>query len=159
MMGWYHSLITLELCHQRLWKTKHMALFGLFGRKKLGYSSPWLQLTVVYATSPSGLEPVHKFAVRGKVLTSGPIEFEYIEPGSYVAFFPGTAAGLALGNQLADDLRVIAQDKAVPNFGVGVQQGECLAQLRGTGRFVAKPAGKVISQALALAIEEANAHA
>ena len=136
-----------------------MALFGLFGRKKQGYASPWLQLTVVYATSPSGLEPTHKFAIRGKVLTSGPIEFEYIEPGSFLAFFPGTAAGLAAGNQLADALRVIAHEKAVPNFGVGVQQGECLAQLRGTGRFVAKPAGKIIAQALALAIDEANAHA
>ena len=136
-----------------------MALFGLFGKKDKGYASPWLQLTVVYATARDGLEPEHAFALRGKVIAAGPIEFEFMSPGSFVAFYPGTAAGLQAGTGLADALRGYARDKSVPAFGVGVQQGECLAQMSGTGRFAAKPVGAVISQAMDLAIHEADAQA
>ena len=134
----------------------HMALFGLFGRKKKGYASPWLQLTVVYATAREGLDPEHAFAFRGKVLAASPLDFEFMKTGSFVVFFRGTAEGLAAGTLLADTLRAVAREKSVPAFGVGVLQGECLAQISGTGRFAAKPAGTVISQAMNLALQEAK---
>ena len=133
-----------------------MALFGLFGRKNKGYASPWLQLTVVYATARKGMEPEHAFALRGKLIAAHPIDFEFMSPGSFLAFYPGTAEGLQAGTELADALRGYARDKSLPAFGVGVQQGECLAQMSGSGRFAAKPAGAAISQALKLAIEEAS---
>jgi len=130
------------------WIITHMALFGLFGRKNQGYASPWLQLTVVYATARDGLEPDAAYAFRGKMLAA-----------SFLAFYPGTAAGLQAGTQLADTLRAVARDKSVPAFGAAVQQGECLAQMGGPGRLAAKPAGAVISRAMNLASEEANGHA
>ncbi len=133
-----------------------MALFGLFGRKPKAYQSTWLQLTVVYATGKEGLQPDDAFALRGKVIASRPIDFEYKPPGTFLVYFPGNAEGLTAGNQLADALRAQAQAAAVPRFGVGVLQGECLAQRRGA-RFAAKPVGAVISQAMALAVEEADA--
>ena len=133
-----------------------MALFGLFGRKPKGYASPWLQLTVVCATAGEGLEPDDAFALRGEVIAAHPIDFEFKPPGSFLAFFPGTEGGLVAGNQLADALRAYARDKSVPAFGVGVQQGECLAQMSGNGRLAAKPAGAVISQAMTLAMEQAK---
>ena len=133
-----------------------MALFGLFGRKNKGYASPWLQLTVVYASARDGLEPDDAFALRGRVIGAHPIEFEFMAPGSFLAYYPGTPGGLASGNQLAEALRSYARDKSVQAFGVGVKQGECLAQLSGSGRFVAKPAGAVIAEAMNLAIEESN---
>lgn len=136
-----------------------MALFGLFGSRKKGYDSPWLQLTVVYATAREGLGPEHAFALRGLVMAAHPIGFEFIHPGSYLSFYPGTADGLQAGQRLAETLRAYARDHALPAFGVGVEQGECLAQLSGAGRFVGKPAGAVISQAMNLAINEADANA
>jgi len=141
------------------WIITHMALFGLFGRKNQGYASPWLQLTVVYATARDGLEPDAAYAFRGKMLAAGALHFEFINPASFLAFYPGTAAGLQAGTQLADTLRAVARDKSVPAFGAAVQQGECLAQMGGPGRLAAKPAGAVISRAMNLASEEANGHA
>ena len=133
-----------------------MAFFGLFGGKNKGYTSPWLQLTVVYATAPAGLDPDDAFALRGRIMAAGPIGFEFLNSDSFVAFFPGTTGGHEAGNRLAETLRGMARDKSVAAFGVGVQQGECLAQIGGSGRFVAKPVGTVISQAMNLAIDEAG---
>lgn len=136
-----------------------MALFGLFGKKKRGYASPWLQLTVVYATAREGLQPDDAFALRGRVMAAAPIDFEFMAPGSFVAFYPGTADGLQAGTRLADMMREYARLKSLPAFGVAVQQGECLAQMSGSGRFVAKPVGTVISQTMSLAIQEADINA
>ena len=135
-----------------------MALFGLLGGKQKGYASPWLQLTVVYAASPDGLAPEHAFAMRGMVIVSKPLQFEFIKSGAYLAFFSGTVEGLRAANELADLLRTYAHEKSVPTFGVSVQQGECLAQINAAGRLVAKPVGTVISQTINLALAEANAH-
>lgn len=133
-----------------------MAFFELFGRKNKGYASPWLQLTVVYATARDGLAPEHAFALRGALIAARPIDFEFINPGSFLVFYPGTAEGLQAGTRLADALRGYARDKSVPNFGVSVQQGECIAQMSGSSRFVAKPMGTVVSQTMRMAMEEAE---
>ena len=134
-----------------------MALFGFLGRKNKGYASPWLHLTVVCATSPDGLAPEHAFALRGKVISAAPLYFEFIKSGSYLAFYPGTAEGLQAATALADALGAYGRESSVPNFGVGMQQGECLAQMSGAGRLKAKPVGAVISQAMEQAINVANA--
>jgi hypothetical protein len=136
-----------------------MALFGLFGSKKKGYASPWLHLTVVYATAQEGLEPDDAFALRGKIVAARPIDFEFMNADSFVAYYPGNSAGFEAGTQLAETLRGVARDKSLAAFGVAVLQGECLAQVSGTGRFVARPVGTVISQAMKLAIQEAEIHA
>ncbi len=134
-----------------------MAFFGLFGSKKKGYASPWLQLTVVYATARDGLEPEHKFAIRGKVLAAKPVRFEIGESHTYAVFFPGSDAGLQAGNNFAESLREYAREKSLSSFGVGVAQGECLAQMGGGGRLAGKPAGAAVAQAKQLAAEEADA--
>ena len=141
-------------------KTKPMALFGLFelfGRKNKGYASSWLQLTVVYATALQGLVPEQTFALRGKILAANAIDFEFLNSDSFLIFYRGTAEGLQAGTQLAETLRGIAHDKAVPTFGVAVLQGECLAQLNAAGRFSSKPMGGLISQTKTLAIKAAEA--
>ncbi|MCY7387386.1 MAG: hypothetical protein LH481_04870 [Burkholderiales bacterium] len=129
-----------------------MALFGLFGKRKKGYASSWLHLTVVYATAREGLEPEQTFALRGRILAANPIDFEFVNADSFLAFYPGTAEGLQSGTRLAEALNVVARDKAIPAFGVAVQQGECLAQMNSGGRFAAKPMGGLISQTKNLAI-------
>ena len=131
-----------------------MALFGLFGGKKKVYSSPWLQLTVVYAMCRDGLEPEHKFAIRGKVLAAKPIQFEIGESHTYLVFFPGSDSGLDAATQFAESLRDYAREKSLSGFGVGVNQGECLAQMSGTGRLAGKPAGAAIAEAKRLAQED-----
>ena len=138
-----------------------MALFGLFGgkHKAKGYPSPWLQLTVVYAIARDGLTPEDAFALRGRVIMAKPIDFEYKSPDAFLAFFPATVDGLNAGTALADGLREVAGNRALQPFGVGVLQGECLAQRSGSGRFVAKPAGTVIGLAMNAAKEEADAGA
>ena len=132
-----------------------MTFFGLFGRKQKGYAVPWLQLTVVYAIAREGLSPDEAFAMRGKIILARPIDFEFKPPEAFIAFFPGTAIGLQKASDLAGVLRGVAREKALPAFGVGVLQGECLAQLGASGRFAAKPVGTVISLALTAAMQEA----
>ncbi len=134
-----------------------MALFGFFGRRNKGYASSWLQLTVVYATAREGLEPEQTFALRGKILAAHPIDFEFLNSDSFLVFYPGTAEGLQSATLLIDALNKVARDKAVPAFGAAVQQGECLAQMNGTGRFKSKPVGGLISQTKNLAIQVAEA--
>ena len=136
-----------------------MAFFGLFGSKRKGYASPWLQLTVVYATAKDGLEPEDAFALRGMVLAAAPIDFEFKNGNSYIVFFQGTAAGLQAANDFAGLLREYAREKSLAGFGVGVQQGECLAQMRANWRFAGKPAGTANSLAMRQAAAEAGADA
>lgn len=135
---------------------ERMALFGLFGRKRKGYPSSWLQLTVVYATALEGLDPEQAFSLRGRVLAATPIDFEFQNSDSFLVFYPGTATGLLAGNDLVEALKQVARDKAIPAFGVAVQQGECLAQMNGAGRFAAKPMGGLIFQTKNLAIQAAE---
>ncbi len=134
------------------------ALLDLFRRKNKdkGYASPWLVLTVVYATSLDGLEPDTAFVMRGKVIAAGTIRFEFISPASFIAFYPGTTEGMAAGQALAASLEAVALERAVAKFGVSVQQGECLAQLAANGRLVAKPAGVVIAQTVDEALRKAR---
>lgn len=135
-----------------------MALFGLFGGRSKGYASSWLHLTVVYATAREGLEPEQTFALRGKILAAHPIDFQFVNADSFLVFYAGTPAGLHSANELVTSLEKIASDKAIPAFGVAVQQGECLAQMNGKGRFAAKPMGGLISQTRNLAIASADAN-
>jgi hypothetical protein len=111
---------------------------------------------VVYATAVEGLEPDQAFALRGKILAANPISFEFLNSDSFLAFYPGSAVGLEKATQLAETLRAVAAEKAVPAFGVAVQQGECLAQMNGAGRFNAKPMGGLISKTKTLAAEAAG---
>lgn len=138
---------------------ERMGLFGLFGGKRKGYTSSWLQLTVVYATALEGLDTEQAFSLRGRVLAATPIDFEFQNSDSFLIFYPGTTAGLQAGNDLVDALKQVARDKAIPAFGVAVQQGECLAQMNGAGRFVAKPIGGLIFQTKNLAIQAAEGNA
>ena len=133
-----------------------MAFLGLFGRKYKGFASPWLHLTVVHASAREGLEPDDAFALRGMVTGAHPIDFEFRNPGGFTVYFPGSVDGLAAASGLAGKLRGYARDKSLSAFGVGVGQGECLAQRSGSGKFVARPVGTVISVAMSAAIREAN---
>ena len=151
------SSVTIKSRPQVTYKIKHMALFGLFGRKRKGYASSWLQLTVVYATARQGLEPEQAFALRGKILAANTIDFEFLNSDSFLAFYPGTVEGLQAGARLMEALKGVARDKAVPAFGVAVQQGECLAQMNATGRFSSKPMGGLILQTRDLAVKAAEA--
>ena len=136
-----------------------MALFGLFGKRDKGYASSWLHLTVVYATAGEGLEPEQTFALRGRILAANPISFEFVNADSFLVFYAGTPEGLASAGLLLEVLYEVATEKAIPAFGVAVQQGECLAQMNGKGRFAAKPMGGLISQTRNLAIQAAAAKA
>lgn len=133
-----------------------MALFGLFGGRNKGYQSSWLQLTVLYATACEGLEPDQTFALRGRILAANPIDFEFVNSDSFLVFYAGTAAGLAAATALAETLRGVAVEKSVPAFGVAVQQGECLAQMTGAGRFQSKPMGGLMSRTKELAVAAAR---
>lgn len=135
-----------------------MALFGLFGGRSKGYASSWLQLTVVYATAREGLEPEQTYALRGKILAANPIDFQFVNADSFLVFYAATPAGLDSANELVTSLEKVAFDKAIPAFGAAVQQGECLAQLNGKGRFAAKPMGGLISKTKNLAIATADAN-
>lgn len=132
-------------------------LLEIFKKKKTGFDSPWLQLTVVYATARDGLTPDQAYVLRGKVLAAGAIQFEIIEPASFLLFYSGNEAGLKRANALAETMRQVAREQGIPAFGVAVQQGECLAQRSESGRFLAKPSGPVIPQSAKLAAEFAEA--
>ena len=129
-----------------------MALFGLFGGRKKGYQSSWLHLTVLYATACEGLEPDQTFALRGKILAANPIDFEFVNSDSFLVFYAGSATGLDAATRLAETLQAVAREKAVPAFGVAIQQGECLAQMTGAGRLKSKPMGGLMSRTKELAI-------
>ena len=105
-----------------------MALFGLFGNKKKGFASPWLQLTVVYVATRQDLTADQAYLLRGKVLAAGSIQFDFFEPASFQLFFAGNAAGLQKAQALADALQQVARDNGIVGIGISVQQGECLAE-------------------------------
>jgi len=133
-------------------------LISFLRRHKRGYSSPWLQVSVLAAVARDGMEPVHAFALRGKVLAASPIHFEFRDSNLYLVFFTATEAGSQAANGLAETMRDYARESALPAFGVSVLQGECLAQMNAAGRLAGKPAGKVIADVMRAATEDAASH-
>ena len=136
-----------------------MALFGLFGNKKKGFASPWLQLTVVYVATRQDLTADQAYLLRGKVLSAGSIQFDFFEPASFQLFFAGNAAGLQKAQALADAMQQVARDNGIVGIGISVQQGECLAERSESGRFVARPVGPVLAQTMREATSRAEAAA
>jgi len=125
-------------------------------KRPTGFASPWLTLTVVCATAAEGLEPDQAFAMRGMVIKSRPIEFNYTPPGSFVAYFGANDAGRQAAEALLALLKEFAAEQAIPHFGACAETGDCLATLRAGGGFSAPPAGEAITRARSAAIAEAG---
>lgn len=134
------------------------ALIRPFTRKRDGFASPWVSLTVVYAIAPQGLEPDEAFAMRGMVIKARPIDYKYTPPGSFIAFFGGGEAGRHAADALVAALRQYAAEHKLA-FGACAETGQCLATRRAGGGFSAPPAGEVIASVRAAATAAANVNA
>ena len=135
-----------------------MGLLSQFKRKK--QSEPLIEvvsLTVLYATARDGLPTAEAFALRDIVTASSPLDFEFLNPGSFMAYFSGTVDGKAQAEELALALRKYANENAIPSFGVAAQLGECAAAFDANGRMASRPMGLTINRAISAAIEEALA--
>jgi hypothetical protein len=135
------------------------ALIRPFTRKRDGFASPWVSLTVVYAIAPQGLEPDEAFAMRGMVIKARPIDYKYTPPGSFIAFFAGSEAGRHAADALVAALRQYAAEHKLAAFGACAETGQCLATRRAGGGFSAPPAGEVIASVRAAATAAANVNA
>lgn len=136
-----------------------MGLLSLFKRKKK--SEPLVEvvsLTVLYATAHGGLSTEEALALRDIVSASSPLDFEFLNPGSFTVYFDGTVGGQAQAEELARALRQYANENAISSLGVAMQVGECAAVFDANGRMASLPMGLTINHAMSAAIEEASAN-
>ena len=137
-----------------------MGLLSQFKRDK--QSEPpaeTVSLTVLYATAREGLSAETAFALRDIISASSPLDFEFLNPGSFTVYFNGAAGGKAQAEELAHALRQYANANAISSFGVAARVGECIAAFDAKGRLASPPLGLAINEAMSAAIKEASANA
>jgi len=115
-----------------------------------------VSLTVLYVTGRDTLSAKNVIALRDLISGAAPIDFVFLNPGSFEVFFPGTEEGKAKARQLNSALRSLASRQNISPFGVGVQIGPCLVAQDARGRFTSPPIGETISRAMRAAIQEAR---
>jgi len=134
-----------------------MNIFNLFTRKNQHSDSDSdICLTVLYATAPEGLSAEDGFALRDIIITAKPIDFVFLNPGSFETFFRGTSDGQQQAQQLADTLSIYAHQRGITPFGAGIAIGDCIGSLNPEGGFNLHPVGETISHAMVAAHHTAN---
>jgi hypothetical protein len=134
-----------------------MGLFDLFTRKSNGtVSAGRVSLAVLYVIGGDALSSDNAFALRDIIIAAAPIDFAFLNPGSFEVFFPGTEDGRGKVEQLAVTLESFAALHGISSFGVGVQVGPCLVARDAKGQFTSRPVGETISRAMRTAIQEAS---
>ena len=137
-----------------------MGLLSQFKRKK--QSEPpaeTVSLTVLYATARDGLSAEAAYALRDIISASSPLDFEFLNPGSFTVYFNGAVGGKAQADELAQALRQYANNNAISSFGVAAHVGECIAAFDADGRMASRPLGLTINHAMSAAIKEASGNA
>lgn len=115
-----------------------------------------MELTVLYVTARDGLSPEDAFAIRKLILSAQPIDFGFLNPGSFELFFQGSEAGKLQANDLASQLKAFAITHSISSFGVGIKTGRCIVEQNAKGQFTSRPLGETITQAMHAAIAEAK---
>lgn len=134
-----------------------MGLLSQFKRKKQNeLSAEAVPLTVLYATARDGLSTEEAFALRDIISASSPLDFEFLNPGSFTVYFNGAVGGKAQADELAQAMRQYANNNAISSFGVAAHVGECITAFDIDGRMTSRPLGLTINQAMAAAIKEAS---
>ena len=134
-----------------------MKLFNLL-KRKIGDGNTACDafLAVVYCTATEGLSIANSTALKEIIITANPIDFSFLNPGSFEVFFQGNEIEKA--QQLTTTLRTFAVRHEIPHFGIGVALGQCLVAFNAEGRFTSHPVGEIITHAMKAAHKEASRH-
>ena len=130
-----------------------MNIFSIFTRKRdaLLKNGPFIVLCV---TKKNGLSAESAFAMRKIISDSNPIDFLFLNPGTFNVFFIEDDTGIQRAAALAKDLRDFAAKNIISQFGVGIKSGLVYVQLATDGRFNSYPIGETISLAHKAALME-----
>ena len=118
-----------------------------------------VSLTVLYATAREGLSAEAAFALRDIISSASPLDFEFLNPGSFTVYFNGTVSGKAQADELAQALKQYANNNSISSFGVAAHVGECIAAFDIKGRMASRPMGLTINHAMSAAFKEASRNA
>ena len=122
-----------------------MGLLSQFKRKKKSEpSAVAVSLTALYATAREGLSAEAAYALRDIISASSPLDFEFLNPGSFLVYFNGEAGGKAQADELAQVLRQYANNNAISSFGVAAHVGECITAFDTNGRMALHPLGLIM---------------
>lgn len=137
-----------------------MSLLNLFKRQKSsGPTAEAVLLNVLYATAREGLSADAAYALRDLISATSPLDFEFLNPGSFTVYFSGSNIGKNQSEELAIALRQYARKNAIPSFGVAIQAGECIVAFDPDGRLASRPWGLTINHAMTAAYKEASTNA
>lgn len=137
-----------------------MSLLGIFNRQKVNQpAAKAVSLTVLYATVREGLSADAAYALRDIISASCPLDFEFLNPGSFTVYFGGSDIGKNQAEELAKALRLHARNNAIPLFGVALRAGECIVAFDSDGHLASRPLGMTINDAMTAAHKEASANA
>ena len=139
-------------------KLTSMSLLSIFQRRK--DTEPKVEsvlLAVLFATAREGLSVDGTYALREIISKSSPLDFYFLNPGSFTVYFRGSDIGKNIAEDLASALREYARKNGIPSFGVAIQEGECIVAIDRNGRFASMPVGITINHAIIAAGKEADA--
>ena len=132
-----------------------MNILSLFQRRHQEPAGE-LQLTVLYASAREGLSAEQCFTLRDIISASKPVDFFFLNPGSFEVFFMQTLSGSQAAANLAQNLRLHARLNNIPLFGVGIHSGTCLAESSPAGGLSGPPVGEAVSLAMKAAYSDAQ---
>ena len=136
-----------------------MRLFPIFRRKNKEPSKGRVLLAVLYVAPRESVSTEQAHALRQIILTASPLYLDFLNPGSFIVFFPGTDKGNGMAIRLAEDLRQYARQNSIEGFGVGTCLGDCIAQFNSKGSLVSRPLGIAINDAMSFVIQDGKKNA
>ena len=111
---------------------------------------------VLCVTEKEGFSTESASAIRNIITDESPIDFIFLNPGTYYVYFSADVSGNKRAVILAKNLRNFAVQHKISQFGVGIKSGLLHVQLGGDGRFISHPVGEANSLAHNAAILEAE---
>ena len=112
-------------------------------------------LVVLYATVPDGVTEDDGPRLRDLFKSANAIDWWFLNPGSFLAYFSadesGRAHASALTNQLAEVKKTF---RTLTDLKVASAEGPLLVSRRMGGGFASMPLGETISRAMHLAHEQ-----
>jgi hypothetical protein len=132
-----------------------MGLFDRFMRRRGQEGGPRQErLLVLCAVVPNGVTGDDGIRLRDLFKSSNAIDWWFLNPRSFQAYFPADESGRAHALALTTELgRLKTTVGTLGELKVATAEGPLVVSRRGSGGFTSMPVGEVINRAMQLALK------
>jgi hypothetical protein len=136
-----------------------VSVLDFLKRRKADDKAEMMLLTIAWVTARDGLSATDAAELRERILAASPLDFRFLNPGTFEIYFPGTSDGQSHATDIVHSLKSYAKENSISRFGIAMEQGECLATFSAEYGFLSWPLGKTVNRAIMAATVDADSNA